>query len=46
MKQIEHDALMEQLEKKRRRLMLMIGALVVLFAVYVIFVRPLLRAYL
>ncbi len=45
MKQIEHDALMETLERRKRKLLLMIAALVVLFAIYLAFVRPLLQAY-
>jgi len=45
MKEIEHDAFMEILQKRKRKLMMMIAVLVILFAAYLIFVRPLLRAY-
>lgn len=46
MKEIEHDALMDSVEKKKKQLTIMIALLVIAFAAYLIFVRPLLQAYL
>ena len=45
MNEFEHEAFMELLEKKKRSTMIFIGALLLAFAVYFIFIRPLLKAY-
>ena len=45
MKQIEHDALFDQLMHKKKQMKMMMALLVLAFATYLLFVRPLLRAY-
>ncbi|MCK4327324.1 MAG: hypothetical protein KAW41_02495 [Candidatus Diapherotrites archaeon] len=45
MKSIEHDALMEEMEKKKRQAIIMIAAIAVAFTLYYLFVRPILKAY-
>ena len=44
MKQIEHDALMEEMEKKKRQATIMIGLIILAFAGYYFFVRPFLKS--
>ncbi len=45
MKQIEHDAFMEEIAKKKTHMIFFIALLVFAFVGYYFLVRPLLRAY-
>lgn len=45
MKEIEHEAFMEMINKKKKQLAIMIAVLVIAFGAYLVFVRPFLRAY-
>jgi len=45
MKQIEHDAIMDELEKKKRNAQILIVLVLVAFAIFFVFVRPLLKVY-
>ena len=45
MKQIEHDAIMDELKKKKRNALILIALVLIAFAIFFVFVRPILKVY-